>query len=464
MKTLLTNATVVTMDPAIGDLTQGQVLVEDDRILAVGHDLPAEGAEVIDCQGGILIPGLVNAHLHTWQTALRGVAANWTLLEYFRHVHRGLAALFTPDDIHIATHMGALNQLNCGTTTLGDWCHNNPTPAHTDAAVRGLQASGIRAVFFHGSPKPDPKPGQPHFSEIPHPRGEVERLIDGPLSHRDGRVTLGLAILGPHYATLDVTLQDFALAKEFGLVASMHQGGGVAVSPGGWDVIEKLGLLGPDINIVHGQSLDDGQLARFCEQGVTFSIAPENEMTQGHGFPITGHVRRHGGVVSLGVDLESVISGDMFTAARMALGMQRSLDNDASRREQGSIPETSTIRTREALEWITLGGARALGLEERIGSLTPGKQADIVLLDSGQLNMQPVSDPVSTVVMQASLANVDSVMVAGEFHKRYGKLLTDVADGVRQLEASGHRIYAELQLREQASREQASREQEEKAQ
>ncbi|MCH4563902.1 amidohydrolase family protein [Halomonas sp. EGI 63088] len=453
MKTLLTNATVVTMDSALGELAQGQVLVEDDRILAVGQDLPAEGAKVIDCRGGILIPGLVNAHLHTWQTGLRGVAANWTLLEYFRHVHRGLASLFTPDDIHIATRMGALNQLNCGTTTLGDWCHNNPTPEHTDAAIRGLKESGIRALFFHGSPKPDPEPGQPHFSEIPHPRGEVERLLQGELADPEARVTLGLAILGPHYSTLDVSLQDFALAKEFGLVASMHQGGGAAVSPGGWDVIEEQGLLGPDINIVHGQSLDDGQLARFCEQGVTFSIAPENEMTQGHGFPITGHVRRHGGVVSLGVDLESVISGDMFCVARMALGMQRALDNDASRREQGSIPDTSTIRTREALAWITVDGARALGLEARIGSLTPGKQADIVLLDSGLLNMQPVSDPVSTVVMQASLANVDSVMVAGEFHKRNGKLLADVEEGISHLAASGHRINAELMSREHASRE-----------
>ena len=449
MKTLLTNAIVLTLDPSIGDLNPGQVLVEDDCILAVGRDLPADDADVIDCRGGILIPGLVNAHMHTWQTALRGVASNWTLLEYFGHVHRGLATLFTPEDIHIATRMGALNQLNSGITTLGDWCHNNPTPAHTDAGIRGLQEAGIRAVFFHGSPKPDPKPGQPHFSEIPHPRAEVERLLAGSLGDPDGRVTLGLAILGPHYSTLDVSLHDFALAKEFGLVASMHQGGGPAVSPGAWDVIEERGLLGADINVVHGQSLSDDQLARFCAQGVTFSIAPENEMTQGHGFPITGHVRRHGGVVSLGVDLESVISGDMFTVARMALGMQRSLDNDASRNEQGSIPATSTVRVREALEWITIDGARALGLEDRIGSLSPGKQADIVLLDSGMLNMQPVSDPISSVVMQASLANVDSVMVAGKFHKRNGQLLADVTSGLRELEASGHRIYGELQARKQ---------------
>ncbi|GHE22175.1 amidohydrolase family protein [Halomonas urumqiensis] len=455
MKTLFTNACVVTMDPDLGELPDGQVLVEDARIVAVGDELSADprakGAELIDCGGGILIPGLVNAHMHTWQTGLRGVAANWTLLEYFRHVHRGLAALFTPSDIYIATRMGALNQLNCGTTTLGDWCHNNPTPEHTDAAVRGLKESGIRALFMHGSPKPDPKPGQPHFSEIPHPRHEVERLLAGELADPEGLVTLGLAILGPHYSTLDVTLHDFALAKEFGLVASMHQGGGEAVSPGGWDEVEARGLLGPDINIVHGQSLDDGQMSRFCASGVTFSIAPENEMTQGHGFPVTGLVRRHKGVVSLGVDLESVLSGDMFSVARMALGMQRALDNDASRREQGKIPDTSTITTREALGWITLDGAKALGLDSRVGSLTPGKQADIVLLDSHQLNMQPVNDPISTVVMQASLANVASVMVAGRFKKRDGRLLADLDEGIAELGDSGHRIHAELLAREAQS-------------
>ena len=151
-----------------------------------------------------MIPGLINAHMHTWQTALRGYAANWTLPEYFGRMHAGLATLFRPDDIHIATLVGAFNQINCGTTTLVDWCHNNPTPEHTDAAVAALTESGIRAAFFHGSPKPDPKPGQPHFSEVPHPRREVERLRKGAFAGGDGLMTLGLPILGPHYSTLEV--------------------------------------------------------------------------------------------------------------------------------------------------------------------------------------------------------------------------------------------------------------------
>jgi len=146
--------------------------------------------EVVDGRGRIVLPGLINAHMHTWQTALRGFAANWTLPEYFRRMHAGLATLFRPEDIYIATLMGALNQINFGATTLVDWCHNNPTPAHTDAAVRALFDSSIRAVYFHGSPKPDPQAGQPHFSEVPHPRREVERLRTGDARTRDPRTPL----------------------------------------------------------------------------------------------------------------------------------------------------------------------------------------------------------------------------------------------------------------------------------
>src|SRR5690606_18759974 len=208
--------------------------------------------------GCILVPGFVNAHMHTWQTALRGVAANWTLLQYFKNMHAGLATVFAPEDLHIATLVGALNQLNCGTTTLVDWCHNNPTPAHNDAAVDALLKSGIRAAFFHGTPKPDPKPGQTPFWEVPHPRAEVERLLKA----HQGQPLLDIhaAVLGPHYSTLDVAVHDFRMAKELGLIASLHQGGGPARTPDGWERLEALGLLGEQINIVHGHALSDAQL------------------------------------------------------------------------------------------------------------------------------------------------------------------------------------------------------------
>jgi cytosine/adenosine deaminase-related metal-dependent hydrolase len=413
--------------------------VTGDVITEIAPSLKVDDAEVVDAAGCIVIPGLVNAHMHTWQTALRGVAANWTLLEYFRNMHAGLATVFQPQDLHIATLMGSLNQLNCGTTTLADWCHNNPTPEHNDAAVQGLLESGIRAAYFHGTPKPDPKPGEKPFWEVPHPRGEIERL----LRKHQGNPLLSIqaAVLGPHYCTLDVAMTDFRMARELGLIASLHQGGGDARTPDGWEKLEAAGLLGDNINIVHGHALSDGQLQRFCELGMSFSAAAESEMSQGHGHPLTGRLRKFGRAPSLGVDLESVLSGDMLSQARIALGIQRSLDNVAYREAHGTIPPTSTVTTREALTWVTIEGARMLKQEHRIGSLAAGKQADLVVIRASDLNMQPVHDPVSAVVMQASLANIDSVMVAGRWKKRDGRLVgVDLAHGLEALRASGHKI------------------------
>lgn len=449
---LISGATILSMEPSVGDLPKGDILIEGERIAVIGPEIAAEDAERVDGAGRICVPGFVNAHMHTWQTGLRSLAADWTLLEYFRWVHAGLATRFRPDDIGIATLVGALGQIDAGTTTLVDWCHNNPTPDHTDAAVAALAESGIRAAFFHGSPKPDPKPGEPHFSEVPHPRAEIERLRRGPFASDDGLLTLGLAILGPHYSTMEVARADFRLAREFGLVASMHQGGGAAKTPGGWEALIAEGLVGPGINVVHGNDLSDELFSRLVDLGASFSVTPENEMTQGHGFPVTGRLLKRGAVPSLGVDLESVLAGDMMGVARIALGMQRVLDNTDSRRETGAIPPTSTVRVRQALEWITIEGARMLGLDARIGSIAPGKQADLVLIDARALHLQPVHDPVATVVMQAGRGDVEAVMIAGRFMKKNRTLAaTGLDDKLARLTASGARIVDELGLGKKAA-------------
>jgi 5-methylthioadenosine/S-adenosylhomocysteine deaminase len=440
---LLRGGMVVSLDDRIGVLPTGDVRVEGERIAAVAPQLAAGDAEVIDAAEHIVMPGLVNAHMHTWQTALRGVAANWTLLEYFKHMHAGLATRFRPDDIHIATLAGALNQVHCGTTTLVDWCHNNPTPQHSDAAIDALQESGIRAVFLHGSPKPDPKPGQPPFWEVPHPRSEIRRLRRERLASSEALVTLGMAILGPHYSTYEVAQHDFRLAHDFDLLASMHCAGAAARVPDGWTRLAAEGLLGRRCNVVHGNNLDDRELAMMLGHGVSFSLTPEGEMTQGHGFSITGRLRALGAQPSLGVDLESALSGDMFTVARMALGQQRAFDNDRARRDTGSLPPTTTIAVADALRWITREGARMAGLEQRIGSLTPGKQADLLLVQPG-LSMWPVHDPVASVVTQAGPQNVDSVMIGGRWRKRHGRLLWEALPRVMaRLAESGRRILGE---------------------
>ena len=439
-RTLISGATVITMDEKLGDLAGADLLVEGDRISAIepAGRIPRQDAEVIDAKNCIIIPGLVNTHMHTWQTALRSVASNWSLLEYFKKMHAGLATVFQPEDMYIANLVGALNQLNSGTTTLVDWCHGNRTPAHNDGAIDALLESGIRAFFFHGTPKPDPKPGEKGFWEIPHPRAEIERLAKNRIK---GLVSLGAAILGPHYSTLEVSMHDFKMCKDLGLIASMHQGGGPPRTPDGWQKLDQAGLLGSSVNIVHGQGLSDEQLTRFVALKMSFSVTPETEMIQGHGYPITGRLRKLGYRPSLGIDLESSISGDMLTTARVALNVQRAMDNFEYRQEKGTIPDTSTITTREALSWITIEGARMLCKQDQIGSLKPGKQADLVVISTGSINMQPVNDPVSSVIMQTNLSNIDSVMVAGEWRKRGGKLLAGaLSEKFDCLRESGRRI------------------------
>jgi cytosine/adenosine deaminase-related metal-dependent hydrolase len=180
---------------------------------------------------------------------------------------------------------------------------------------------------------------------------------------------------------------------------------------------------------------------------MTFSATAESEMSQGHGHPLTGRLRQFGKSPSLGVDLESVCGGEMFIQARIALGIQRSLDNFDHRLAHGTIPPTSTVTTREALRWITIEGARVIGQLDRIGTLRAGKQADLVMIRTSDLNMQPVNDPVSTVIMQTSLANIENVMIAGEWKKKNGKLVdVELAPQIANLNASARKITQALGL------------------
>lgn len=285
-RTLLRGAQVITMAPGRPDAECVDILVEGDRIAMIGEDLDAPDAEPVDLTGRVVIPGLVNAHLHTWQTGLRSVGADWTLMEYLTHLHGGAVQHYRPDDMYISNLAGALNQINCGTTTLGDWCHNSLTPEHADAAVEGLVRAGIRAVFLHGTPYRDP--------DLPHPLAETDRLLDGPVRGH-ALLTLGMAVQGPQYSSPNTAVADFRAAAERGLVVSLHQSGG-GLAPG-WDAVRDAGLFSPHTNVVHGSDLPDGWMKTLVEAGVTFTSTPENELGQGHGTPVTGSLLRLGGLL-----------------------------------------------------------------------------------------------------------------------------------------------------------------------
>jgi 5-methylthioadenosine/S-adenosylhomocysteine deaminase len=448
---LIKGGAVVTMEPRVADLPVGDVLIENDRIAAIAPDIPTPGgAQIVDAADCIVLPGLINAHVHTWQSALRGIAADWTVAKYMAAMHRGLATLFRPEDLYIANLMGALNQIHCGSTTLVDWCHNNPTPEHTDAAIDGLAESGIRAAFLHGSPKPNPKPGQKHFSEIPMPRGEVERLRKGRFASGEGLLTLGLAILGPYYSIYEVTRQDVELAHELDLLASMHVGGGVPIATKGFERLAGESLIRGKFNVVHGNDLSSDVIRMITDRGGMFTVTAEIELQMGYGDPLAGRLLALGSPVSIGSDVEPAARGDLFSAMRVTLQHERNRRTMEIHAQTGSRPEAIPVTCRQALEWATINGAKMLGLDDRIGSLAPGKQADVILLRSGDLNLFPMHDPIASTVMQGGVANVDTVLIAGGIVKRGGKLLyADLGQKKSALRRSGERILGDFGLEPQ---------------
>ena len=437
---------VITMQPGSAPEV-ADIVVEDGRIAAVGTTGPVADAEVLDAKGRIVLPGLVDSHVHTWQTALRGIAADWTVPQYMRAMHRGLATRFGPDDIRIANLMGALAKLDAGVTTLVDWCHNNPTPDHTDAAIDGLEASGARAVFLHGSPKPDPGPGRKHFSEVPMPRAEIERLRAGRFASEDRLVTLGLAVLGPQYGVHEVCLADYGLARELDLIVSTHTGGAPLLSPGTFEALIEAGLIDGRCNVVHANNFAPGLIRALVDAGANFTVTAEVEMQMGFGDPLTGVLRDLGATITIGADVEPAAASDMFTAMRTTLNVQRNIDNKALLARGEPLPDTASIACREALEWVTVNGAAMTRMPDRIGTLAPGKQADIVLLRANDANLFPVRDPVGAVVRQAGPGNVETVMVGGRIVKRDGRLLYPGLEEKRdELMRSGTRILEEIGL------------------
>jgi 5-methylthioadenosine/S-adenosylhomocysteine deaminase len=433
-RTLLRGARVITMAANRPDAESLDLLIENDRIVAIGEHLNDHSAEVIDYTGRIVMPGLVNTHLHTWQAGLRCIGADWTLEEYLANMHGDIARHCRPEDMRIAGLAGALSQIDSGTTTLGDWCHNNPTPAHTDAAIEGLLASGIRSVFMHGTPYTAP--------DAAHPIGEVDRLLLGPAkSHK--LLTIGMAIRGPQLSTSKVAVADFRSAKERNIVVSMHQSGG---KPGAsWEAVLLAGLIDARTNIVHGAGLTEDWINTLVEAGASFTSTPENELGQGHCTPLTGQLLLLGSAPSLGTDVDSVVSGGVLMAARVALAHQRGLDHDHQRmRNRGMASSKATITRKQALSWATVEGARALGLADRIGTLEPGKQADLIVIDATRLNLWPAHDPIAAA-LHADTSNIEAVMIGGTWRKRDHVIIGMDAMRVREeIFESGERLISEL--------------------
>ncbi|MGL4288749.1 MAG: amidohydrolase family protein [Phreatobacter sp.] len=422
-RTLIRCGWLVTMDDGLGDLSRTDMLLNGDRIEAIGHDLGATADATIDASDMIVLPGLINMHLHTFQAGLRAIGSEWLAPDYFRNFYGDIATRYGSEDNYLGTLFGALNQLDCGVTTLFDYCHNIRSLEQAERSVDGLTDAGIRAVFVHGDGLREPAaPGRLPQRRL-HPRDRVLALRNSRFAH-DGLITLALGIAGPHWADWEATLHNVRLARDLGLMASSHvtKAHRDAAVPDGYDRLAAMGLLGPDHNLVHCNLLSRDEIGRLLDAGCSITSTNMNEL---HDYPhgsALAKVVEHGGLPSIGIDVEPMVSGDLWREMQMALLFAR---NALLRARAGTGQAPAMIRSREALRWATVGGARALGMADRIGSLRPGHKADLIMLRAGDLNLFPVHDPVFSAVEQAHAGNVDTVIVDGIVRKQGGQLLFD---------------------------------------
>ncbi len=445
---LLRAGHVLSMDPDIGDLPQGDVLIEDGKITAVRPEISAD-AEVLDMTGRIVIPGFVDTHRHTWEAPIRGVAPDATLDDYFVDILDTFAPLYTPEDVYAGNLAGSLECLNAGITTLVDWSHINNTPAHPDAAIQGLTESGIRAQYAYGSANTS-LADYWFESKITMPGDDVRRIRGTYFSSDDGLLTMALATRGPGFCTDDVVTAEWALARDLDIPITVHVAmGRLAGRFGMVKQLHGLGLLGSDTTYVHCCYFHEDEWQMVADSGGTVSIAPQVEQQMGHGWPPVMKAIEYGLRPSLSIDVVTTVPGDMFTQIRAAFGAERARVNADCWKANLPVPDTM-LTARQMLEIATRNGAHVAGVEDRTGSLTPGKRADVVAIDATALNVAPVHDAAAAVTLSADVSNVDTVIVDGVIRKRDGRLLADLDRARRLVQESRDRLLAAKEVRSAA--------------
>jgi cytosine/adenosine deaminase-related metal-dependent hydrolase len=405
---LIRGATIISMDGGVGNLPKGDILIADGAIAAVGAHLEAEGAEVIDAAHMIAIPGMVDTHRHAWEGQLRRINSNAASLEdYCNATHFSFAKYYRPRDIYAGNLITALGCIDAGITTVIDNSHNSRTAAHSDAAVEALLDTGIRAVHAAGAPVAG-------TWDTAHWQGNLARLQgkyfnDNP----DGLVTLAMmAQLEP---------DQWAVARALGIpIVTEFFGGEMAAR---LDELHREKLLGPDNIFNHCTCLPDAGWEILREAGVRVNVCPRSDAHYGieDGMFAWQAALHHGIRPGLSVDNETSYSGDMFMEMRVAFYLQRVVGH--SRRLGGHHHAEAPTDAMRLLQAATIDGAACAGLERRTGSLTPGKQADIVLIRADDLNLYPVNNVVGTVVHAAERSNIDTVVIGGRIRKRGGEVL-----------------------------------------
>ncbi|MDQ1618066.1 MAG: 5-methylthioadenosine/S-adenosylhomocysteine deaminase [Actinomycetota bacterium] len=426
---LFRGGTVLTMDASRRVLTNADVLVVGERVEAVGPNLEApDGTHVIDASGGIVMPGMVDTHRHMWQTAMRGYGADWTLTQYFVWYYLEHGKTFRPLDIYAGNLLSAIESLDAGVTTTVDWSHGLQTVDHAEAAVDALQEVPGRFVLAYGNIQAGPW----EWSAAPEFGDFVSRRLPG------GNDMLGFQM------AFDVTGDPafperaaFEVARELDVPVTTHAGVWGATNDDGIKLIYDNGFADPRNVYVHAATLSHDSYQRIAASGASVSVSTESEQSCGQGYPPTWTLRSHDIPVSLSMDTSVWQSGDLFSAMRTTLGADRSREHLEAHAKNETVTNCH-LRADQVVEWATLGGAKALGLGDTIGSLEPGKKADVVLIkNENSPTMFPLLNPYGHVALQAQRGDVHTVVVNGRVVKHEHRLVdVDLAKARQSVEST----------------------------
>jgi cytosine/adenosine deaminase-related metal-dependent hydrolase len=411
-RVLLTGATVLSMDPAVGDFARADVLLEGGRIAAIGPILDAAGdAIIVDVSGRILIPGFQDTHRHCWQNQLRRLIPDCdSNSAYLAVMNDWLGPLYRPSDIYVGNLISALGCIDAGITTVLDFFHNPRTPEHSDEAIRALTDAGIRAVHTScGVLGGDFSPTWP---------ADVERLRDTYFSSSDQLLTLRLGAIGGAFARPEISLgkRGVELARSLGIGFASDGVLGTIASDRVED-LGKAGLLGPDVLLIHCLDLSTKAWRMIASSGTGVSIPTTSDACIGiaDAVPSVQLALDAGIQPSLSVDVEVCLTSDMFTQMRTLMNIQRM--QVFHRRYRGETPHPDPLTTKDVLKFATANGAAAIGLLDKTGTITPGKEADLVVIDASDWNTMPLNNAYGTVVSAADTRNVEMVFIAGQLKK-----------------------------------------------
>jgi cytosine/adenosine deaminase-related metal-dependent hydrolase len=429
-RTLFKGGVVLTLDRKVPNLPTGDVLVDGDRIVAVGANLQVDDAQVIDAAGSIVMPGLINAHHHMWLGVMRRMMPDVDdLFAYIDVVAATLGAHYRPLDMFLSTRLTAVASLDAGITTIIDACHNSRSPEHTDAALDALDGAGIRALHMVGA-------AMDKTASAAHLPADLERLASN-WNNDGGLVQVGLfGQLNLDWWKIARSLDTRILTEFIGDLAKLGP------------EFAKPGVLGPHNIFNHCTRIPQETWKLFADAGVNVTVNPRSDALFGFDDETFAYQQAidHGLTPALGIDLDTAFGSDLFGEMHALFGQQRAAMR--YRRFRGEAKAPAPISVEAVLEAATINGARAAGLEGAIGTLTPGKQADVIMVRTNGVGVFPVTNAIGTIVQAVERSDVDTVMVAGAIRKRAGKLVgVDVAGLTADvtasrdylLEASGYR-------------------------